>query len=223
MQVGERLIVFNIEGSARVIGGVAGAGGGGGRRTAVGPLRTRGRDRRWKHDPGRPVQSAQYEWSPALWNSLNIQNKATPITALNLSPDTRPSLLSALLASGELTAPIDPMPEFLYGGTALDIAKKLAQPASQEVSEFSRKDLQVWVYSMWTQRGKLSKGMVSAKVYDEQNRQRVNVAPKKVSLYSTPTRSAFAFAPAPLSPGVYRIDVIWDERPVWRTFIRITD
>ena len=37
---------------------------------------------------------------------------------------------------------------------------------------------------MWTQRGKLSKGIMSAKVYDEQNRLRVTVPPKKSLSYS---------------------------------------
>ena len=70
--------------------------------------------------------------SPALWNSLSVENKATPITALNFTADMHPRGLAGLLASGELTAPINPMPEFMYGGTALDIAKKVAAPAAQE-------------------------------------------------------------------------------------------
>jgi len=36
-------------------------------------------------------------------------------------------------------------------------------------------------------------------------------------------RSSFSFALGPLSPGIYRIDLIWDDEPVWRTFIRVTD
>jgi len=241
IQVGERLIVFNVEGSGRVIGGIDIAGrqnlSGFGERIQLSPALTAEAAGGPLLDlygrvvgiiggstvPGARFNRRDMSVSPSLWNSLTVQNKATPLTALNFSSEHRPSLLSALLSTGELTAPIHPMPEFLYGGTALAIAKDLAQPASQEVSEFSRKDPQVWVYTMWAQKGKVSKGMISARVYDEQNRLRVTVPPKKVSLYSTPTRSAFSFVPATLNPGVYRIDLIWDNRPAWRTFIRITD
>jgi hypothetical protein len=92
-----------------------------------------------------------------------------------------------------------------------------------DVSEFSIRDQQVWVYSLWAQKGKLSKGSVAAKIYDEQNRIRVNVPPKKVSLSTTPTRLAFSFPTTALGPGMARIDVTWDDRPVWRTFVRITE
>src|SRR5262249_47209837 len=131
--------------------------------------------------------------------------------------------LGDLLAKGELTQPLTAMQEFLHGGTALELAKGSAVSPSQEVSEFSRKDANVWVYSMWLQKGKLSKGILSASVYDERNQLRVSVPAQKVSLSNRMTRTSFGFSPASLQPGVYRVDLIWDEHPVWRTFVRITD
>ena len=64
---------------------------------------------------------------------------------------------------------------------------------------------------------------MSAKVHDQQNRLRITVEPRKLSLSDAPTRSAFTFSPAGLNAGIYRIDLIWDDRPVWRTFIRVVD
>jgi hypothetical protein len=98
-----------------------------------------------------------------------------------------------------------------------------SDPLPRDVAEFSKRDKQVWVISEWLKKGKISKGVMSAKVYDEQNRVRVTVPPKKISLFSTPARSGFGFSPASLIPGIYRIDLIWDEQPVWRTFIRINE
>src|SRR5262249_17458065 len=115
------------------------------------------------------------------------------------------------------------MQEFQYGGTSLDLEKKVALGPSQETSEFSRKDAQIWVYSMWAQKGKLSKGVLSAKVYDGQNRLRVTVPSRKVTLPPSMMRISFGFSPDSLQPDVYRIDLLWDDHPVWRTFIRITD
>jgi hypothetical protein len=76
---------------------------------------------------------------------------------------------------------------------------------------------------LWVRKAKKSKGEISANVYDVLNRVRVKVEPKKVALGDIPVRVAFTFAPTALQPGVYRIDVNWDDRPVWRTFVRITD
>jgi hypothetical protein len=103
------------------------------------------------------------------------------------------------------------------------MTKSAGDPLPRETYEFSRRDGLVWVISEWQKKGKVSKGMLSAKVYDDQNRVRVTVAPKKTSLPLSLLRSGFNFALQPLSPGIYRIDLIWDDEPVWRTFIRVTD
>jgi hypothetical protein len=76
---------------------------------------------------------------------------------------------------------------------------------------------------LWAQKSKLSEGLVSAKVYDEQNHLRVTITPKKVSLSPTPSRLTFSLPTSALKPGISRIDLIWDDRPVWRTFVRLTE
>jgi len=43
------------------------------------------------------------------------------------------------------------------------------------------------------------------------------------ALRGEPTRISFAFSPSPLQVGIYRIDLLWDGRPTWRTFIRISE
>jgi hypothetical protein len=150
-------------------------------------------------------------------------NAAIPLSALPGNPPSHAASLADLAASGVLTEPISAMPEFLYGGTALDMTKKAGDTTPRDVSEFSARDQQIWVYSLWEQKGKRSKGMVSAKAYDEQNRVRVTIAPKKVTLTSTPARLTFNFPPSALKAGTSRIDVIWDNRPVWRTFVHVTE
>ena len=36
-----------------------------------------------------------------------------------------------------------------------------------------------------------------------------------------PMRVSFGFPPADLESGTYRVDVLWDDSPVWRTFFEV--
>jgi hypothetical protein len=161
--------------------------------------------------------------SPALGISTHSLSVVTPISAIPAQLPETPTSLAVLLGSGVLTAPLSEMAGLLYVGTSSEQIKQTSDPLPRDVCEFSRRDKQVWVISEWLKKGKVSRGMFSAKVYDEHNRVRVTVQPKRISLSSTPSRSNFGFEPTSLTPGIYRIDLIWDEQPVWRTFIRINE
>jgi len=115
------------------------------------------------------------------------------------------------------------MPEFQYGGATNDLPKGPSTTLPRDMSDFSTRDTQIYVYTLWTRKGKLSKGEVSAIVYDAANHVKIQVAPKKVGLGELPVRLAFGFSPAQLPPGVYRVDVLWDGQPAWRTFVRLTN
>jgi hypothetical protein len=94
----------------------------------------------------------------------------------------------------------------------------------RDVSEFSRKDATVYVYTVWQKKEKVGKGVLSAQVFDAQNRVRVNIEPKKVPLLdNAPTRVSFSFSPEKLERGHYRLDLSWEDRTVWRTFFSIVD
>jgi hypothetical protein len=60
-------------------------------------------------------------------------------------------------------------------------------------------------------------------MYDSANRLHIDMPPKKISLVDVPQRYAFSFSPKTLQPGIYRIDLLWNGRPAWRTFIRIAE
>jgi S1-C subfamily serine protease len=238
--VGERLIAFNFEGGARAIGGVDISGRHNapefGERiqfsppippeTAGGPLL----DLSGKVVgivggsvlPGGRFDRHHMSINPALGMTMQI-SAATPISVLPAHITDKGSKLGELVTRGALTSPLSDMEGLIYVGTAREAMANPADPLPRDVSDFSRRDKQVWVFSEWLKKGKISKGLVSAKVYDQQNRLRITVDPKKVSLSSTPLRSSFTLSPSTVSPGIYRIDLYWDTRPVWRTFIRITD
>lgn len=237
--VGERLIAFNVENGGRVIGGVDITGRSApqvfGERIQISPgLSAQAAGGPLLDSWGRVVgilggstmAGSRYgrhnlSVNPTLSDHLNSATAAVPLAAISIA--TAPHSLADLTAAGVLTEPVSAMPEFLYGSTALDLSKKSVDQSPTDVSDFSVRDSQIWVYSMWQQKGKLSKGLVAARIYDQQNRLRVNVPPKKVSLSSSPSRLAFGFPPTAVGPGTARIDVTWDDRPVWRTFVHITE
>jgi hypothetical protein len=68
------------------------------------------------------------------------------------------------------------------------------------------------------------KGFFSAEIFNAANRILGNVPGKKVTLAdNVPLRLASSFSPATLIPVGYRIDVLWNDHSVWRTFITIVD
>ena len=237
--IGQRLIACNVESGGRTIGGVDIDGrrsvAGFGERIQYSPELTAEAAGGPLLDsfgrvvailggslmPGARVGRRNMDLSPALW-TFNRQT-AVPISVLPAQVPEAGQRLADLEAQGKLTAPVHSMEEFLLGGTALNVSKDATQGLPTSVSEFSMKDVQVCVYSLWQQKGKRSKGVISAKIYDAQNRARVDFLGRKLSLSAVPVRNAFSFAPGPLGPGVYRIDMYWDTQVVWRTFIRVTE
>jgi len=116
------------------------------------------------------------------------------------------------------------MPEFDYGGVTKHLSKNVADQIASDDREYStRDDTPVTVYSYWKKKGKLSKGEVSASIFDASNQQRGSVPAKKISLKDQSERVSFSFAPKQLAAGYYRIDLLWDGTPVWRIYIHITE
>jgi hypothetical protein len=236
--VGARLMVFNVEGSAKAIGGV----------DISGKRSLPAFGERIQYSPGLTVDTAG---GPLLDSTggviailggsiapgtrldahhMNMMvpgltphmlNAATPISSIATPLAEKAEKLGDLVAAGAMAAPLAGMDGLIYVVTCREAPSQLLDPLPRAVAEFSRRDKNVAVLSEWVKKGKVGKGVLAARIYDGENHERIAVPPKKVTLSSTITRSTFGFAPAPLEPGLYRIDLIWDDRPVWRTFIRI--
>ncbi len=239
--VGERVLIFNLENGAKVIGRVDISG-----RKLVPEF-----GERFQFSPALPfeavggplldgkggvigvlggstipgIRSDRQHLSAVASAGVNadILNSATSISLLPSQIRDQVSTLAEATAGGALNPPLREMEGLLFVGTYLNVGKKVTDPLPREVFEFSRRDKDAWVVSEWMKKGNVSKGLVSAKIYDQQNRVRYTADPKKTSLSTAPTRLSFGFTPDMLAPGIYRIDVLWDSSPVWRTFIRIAD
>jgi hypothetical protein len=237
--VGERYIVFNIEGAARVIGGVditgrRDAGVFGDRihiapspaREAVGgpllnPSGLVAGIIGGSTMPGARVTRLASSVSRALWSPATNEIAATPINLLP-SPGSTSSTLQKLFDAGVLTPPLVPSPSFLFGGSTKSMPKKL--DSTIDTGEFSHADQVAWIYSMWQKKEKEGKGAVSARIYDYRNQLVIDVVPKKVSLSeNAPLRVAFDVPLKDLQLGLYRVDVLWNSQPAWRTFFKVMD
>jgi len=241
--IGERYIVFNVEGQqARVIGGVDITG----RRTipnfgdriqiapppaleaAGGPLLSPdglvAGILGGSITPGSRFSRHDSSLSPALWSRLSGEMSVVPIGAVSKSAGPESTSLATLLEKGLLTPPLTPVASLVFGGTARSISKNANDMTTRDSSEFSHRDQVIWVYTLWQKKDKVGKGLVSGKVYDSENRLLVDVAPKKISFdEKAPMRVAFDFPPAKFAAGVYRVDVLWNSEPASRIFFTVVD
>ena len=136
--------------------------------------------------PGARFDARHMSVNPSFDSANRAANSATPAAAI---PRDVPEIeLVELEGAGKLTMPFTDMDGILYVTTSSEATKSATDPLPRDVYDFSRRDKQVWVISEWQQKGKISKGMLSATVYDDQNHVRAIVAPKKVSLPSTALR-----------------------------------
>ncbi len=172
--------------------------------------------------PGSRVGSKGLQINPGLWRLLGVQNAAVAINELPAQTPRTARSLAELSAAGILTAPVIPVAHFKYGGAVLSLPKDVLAAMPPDITDFSRRD-QIYVYSMWAQSGKDSKGEITVKVYDPSNREILGTAPKKISLSRELSRYSVSFAAAPLANGIYRIDLNWNGQPAWRTFIRVAE
>jgi hypothetical protein len=171
--------------------------------------------------PGSRFGSRALNISPSLIFPLRSVTSATPINLLETSPSS--FTFAEMAAAGVMSPVVQPTPALVYGGTSNVMRNLPPQSIPPSVREFSHRDEQVWVYSLWRRDGKFSKGTLSVQVYDPQNRVRVISKPKKINIPSgLPLRYAVGFPPRDLLPGAYRVDLLLDGQAVWRTYITIT-
>lgn len=239
--VAERLLVFNVEnGDTRAFGGVDVSGvrtmAGFGERLQFTPavsaeavggplLSTAGEVLGILGGtvvPGSRVDRRNLSVSPASYMPMNAPAAATTIHQVRANQP--PTTLSGLHDAGFMSQPIRATASFVHGGTSRAFKNLPSGALPPNASEFSRRDAEVWVYTVWQRKDKVGKAVMSATVFDAQNRLRVTLAPKKIGIPAeAPARYGFAFAPKDLEAGSYRVDLLLDGKPVWRTFVTITE
>lgn len=153
----------------------------------------------------------------------SLINSATPVSEVVLSVASAKSTLSKLATDGFLTPSLQPMAEFVYGGTTAELRKSVSSGLPVETQQFSSMDAEIGLFTLWLKKGKISKGTVSVSVFDALNRVKAPGPGRKLSLGHNPQQVSFSFPRTPLAPGTYRADVHWDGQTVWRTYFRVVE
>ncbi len=174
--------------------------------------------------PGlRPAPGVQTtSWPPTRYK---VNDAAIPIRLVpELEETTAATQLQSIAARGEFTALLETDLNLTDAGTTKEVSKDWTKIV-EYVQEFRRSDTTIAIFSIWQERMK-RKGPqeVSVKVYDVENRERVNSKPVKLRMAANaPIQITTAFAPSVLAAGLYRVDLLNNGTPVWRTTIVITE
>jgi hypothetical protein len=238
--VGEQAIVFSVgSGVSRTIGAVDISGRGSiagfGDRINIEPqLRLRAIGGPLLDHFGKVIGIIGGNLAPGLWldhnklsadvaltNPGNFAISATPFSLVTLQAKYSETTLKNLLESGVLTPPLSKTAAFNFGGITDSVGADYSYTAR---SRFSRSSPKVSIYTVWRGDQKIDKGVISMSIYDAANRVRSKVKPQSLKLMPNRlTRYLYDFSPADLQPGLYRIDLFWNDLPIWRASIFITD
>jgi len=155
--------------------------------------------------------------------SANAKSGAVTVTPINekmLQVDLPPMTIKSMLDSGILTPPLSETPVLVYAGSTNSIPTSLYMPAK---TQYSRKET-VYIYANWQQKEDIRKGFASLKVFDINNKVSWEEKPQSLKLFpNKPTPFISKFNAGILGTGIFRIDIYWNDLPVWRSFIFITD
>jgi hypothetical protein len=153
---------------------------------------------------------------------------AVPIAVIPVSPvGTAMTPLSVLDANGEFLPPVTASRNVVYGQLARAVSSRGGLHFPVEGGNlFSKRDPKVYVYVLWEGREN-SKGLVTMRIFDIDNHllnKSTLEKPMKFSVgHSEQKATTWEVPTAPLSAGIYRIDVWFDDAPAWRAFWRLSD
>jgi len=235
VKIGDRC--YSIEGATvggRVLaeGSITGQGElpGAGRRLLAGFLTTGG-------TPGAPVLNEYGELigvigggpiagANRLMDTLRFRAelKGTPIipfTAFRVQEQPADETLAALQQRGQLIAPLSGSEHVVSGGFARSIEKRNATPVDQK-DLFSVGERTFAVFITWNPRQRL-RGQVQFRVYDAANRLQMESKPSRADYRKDQFINTHWVGPLPSPPGLYRVDIVFNDRPAWRGFFRVID
>ena len=149
--------------------------------------------------------------------------KATPVvpfSSLHGRGDVSPIALTELRSRGELVSPVIGEAHVLSGGFATGIAREPTVIPVDQRQTFSPGEPRMIVFLTWNPKERL-RGMAHLRLYDAQNRLVLQSKPQKADLRKDRATFAYWELGVPGERGVYRADILLDERTMWRGFVRI--
>jgi hypothetical protein len=161
-----------------------------------------------------------------LAGGLAVPAMATPMSQISVpAPGVNTTTLEELTQTGQFVAPVVHREDILFGTMARELRREKdgLVDAVQEKYEFSRSDGHAAVLLSLDPTRK-QKVATTISIFDLDNKAVSQSAP---DVSATPGGKLVFLSKAldigKLEAGVYRLDVVMNGNPVWRTFFRITD
>jgi S1-C subfamily serine protease len=177
------------------------------------------------------AQGLTMEQAFSTGGGLGSVGMATPIHVVSeKSEEGKTTRLSEMSSSEQFVSPVTARDSVLYGVLARGIERKgrVPQPVEQKYN-FSRRDPTFAVFVSWKpiaarQGKKKTRTFVVARVFDIDNRLRIETKPTKLELNLQAVSYFMADLPLSTLPaGLYRIDVMLSDETAWRAFFRVSD
>lgn len=181
--------------------------------------------------PGSPVINESGEFlgvvagTPDTMDMLRLQGSLLgapilPFSAFRVRADAAPVALAELRAKGELLAPVTGEAHVRSGGFAVSIQRGPIVAPSDQREEFDVTEKGFTVFVTWNPRERL-RGLLTMALYDADNRMVTRAKPAKRDLRKEDLILTSWQHPMPAQPGLYRADVLMDDRVMWRGYVRV--
>ncbi|HEY1303308.1 MAG TPA: hypothetical protein VGF24_07145 [Vicinamibacterales bacterium] len=143
------------------------------------------------------------------------------MSAIRLPSNVVPTSIDDLRARGDLIPALGGEEHILSGGFATGISKGPVVRPSDQRNDFSVADKPFTVFVTWSPQQRL-KGMVALRLHDADNKVLAEGKPVKKDFRKDELVLMSWTVPVPKTPGIYRADVLFNDKPTWRGFVRIT-
>ena len=146
-----------------------------------------------------------------------------PIDLVAITPPG-PFTLAELEAKGEFVPPLTQSKDVTSGVLCKRISRKTDYvTAVDETNEFRRSDKEMNALITWSVKAR-RKAVALYELYDLENHRIARGAPGKLELEPGHWQFfSWKIPIADLAPGIYRLDILTDGEPAWRTFFRILE
>jgi S1-C subfamily serine protease len=175
--------------------------------------------------PGLPTLSGVALAPGNVPHELLSRRLGRPVASIVLPPEMTVVSFEELSARNQFTPPLTQNAQLTEGtvGASVDRTDKKKPHLVGEGFDIAKSGGKVAVSLTWSPIARFSSSVV-ARLFDEDNRMVAQSEPQTVKLKEFEVATTFWELDASgLAPGIYRVDVVIDDKPSWRSFFRLVE